>query len=62
MGFLLFLLVMAPASVPLWINRPGKYIRLLGTDEDSVEFAVQSKRYAQEFATLNGASVTGLYD
>jgi len=61
-GLLLFFLIMGPASIPMWLSRPGKHIRLLAVDSASIQFAVQDPAYAEKVAALNNTSVVEWYD
>jgi len=61
-GLLLFFIIMGPASIPVWVNRPDRHIRLLAADASSIQFAVQEPAYAEELATLNATSVAEWYD
>jgi hypothetical protein len=61
-GLLLFIVIMGPASIPLWLNRPDRHIRLLAADAASIQFAVQEPAYAEELAAQNGTTVAEWYD
>ena len=61
-AFVLSVLVMGPAWIPLWILRPDKYIQLLATTDESIEFGIVSEQYAQNLAAINGTQVAAWYD